>query len=135
MTPFRLLILSALPLLAGAGPAEDAFEKNVRPALAANCYSCHSAASGKSKGGLRVDSRAALLRGGDSGPAIVPGAPEKSLLIRVLAHGEDQVKMPPKGKLPDAVICELADWVKSGAPWPESSPVAPGNSSASSAAL
>jgi hypothetical protein len=108
MTLGHLLILSAMPLLTGAAPTEDGFEKNVRPLLVAHCYSCHSATSGKSKGGLRVASRAALLQGGDSGPAPVPGAPEKSLLLQVLAHSEDHAKMPPRGSCP---IRRSATWL------------------------
>src|SRR3954454_14215823 len=66
----------------------DFFEKKVRPVLADNCFSCHSAAKGKKRAGLLLDSRGSLLKGGDAGPAIVPGDPEKSLLIRAIRHAD-----------------------------------------------
>ena len=94
------------------------FESKVRPLLIERCHECHSAASGKSKGGLRLDSLVAILQGGDSGPALVAGKPEKSLLIQALAHSEEVSGMPPKGKLPDGEIATLTAWVKSGATWP-----------------
>src|SRR6185503_8253565 len=82
----------------------DFFEKKIRPVLADNCYECHSEASTKLKGGLRVDSRAALLQGGDEGSAIVPGKPEVSRLIAAISHRDPELAMPPKKpKLPDAV--------------------------------
>ncbi len=105
------------------GPAALAFfEKRVRPVLAARCYECHGPKS-KARGGLRVDSRAALLRGGDRGPVLVPGRPEESFLIRVLRHDAD-VKMPPKAKLPAREIADLTAWVAAGAAWPEAPAVA-----------
>ena len=70
------------------------------------------------KGGLRLDSRAALLKGGDSGPALVPGQPDKSRLIEAIAYKNVDLQMPPRGKLPDAAIADLTAWVKMGAPWP-----------------
>jgi mono/diheme cytochrome c family protein len=116
----------SLVCLAGAvaGAAEpkpspaalDFFEKRVRPLLAARCYSCHGPDS-KARGGLRVDSLAGLLRGGDHGPALVPGKPEDSLLVSAVNHG-DVVKMP-KNKLPPQEIADLTAWVKMGAPWPD----------------
>jgi cytochrome c553 len=100
------------------GPAAlDFFEKRVRPLLAARCYSCHGPDS-KARGGLRVDSLAGLLRGGDHGPALQPGKPEDSLLISAVNHG-DVVKMPPKTRLPPQEIADLTAWVKMGAPWPD----------------
>jgi hypothetical protein len=101
---------------AGLNQAEF-FEKSVRPLLAENCFACHGPT--KQKGGLRVDSRAALLRGGDSGPAFVPGQPESSRLITAI-HYDGDLRMPPKGKLADEKICVLADWIRMGAAWPES---------------
>jgi hypothetical protein len=96
----------------------DFFEKKIRPVLAERCYSCHSVASGKKKGGLLLDSRAAILKGGDSGPAAIPGDAEKSLLLRAVRYTEE-FKMPPKGKLPDPAIADVADWVRRGLPWPD----------------
>jgi mono/diheme cytochrome c family protein len=96
--------------------AEEFFEKRVRPVLAESCYGCHGPKS--QFAGLRVDSRAALLKGTDTGkPALVPGDPEKSSLIQVLSHA-GPVKMPPQGKLSPAAIEALTTWVKMGAPWP-----------------
>ncbi len=97
--------------------ADEFFEKQVRPLLVKRCYECHSADSKTPEGGLRVDSRAALLAGGDTGPAIVPGKPEKSLLIDAINYGEIY-EMPPDTKMPAAEIAVLTRWIKLGAPWP-----------------
>jgi cytochrome c553 len=94
------------------------FESRIRPALAKYCYECHSAESGKSKGGLRVDSREALLKGGESGPAVVPRSLEKSLLFQAVTSQDKDAQMPPKGRLPDAVIADLRRWIEMGAPDP-----------------
>ena len=111
--------------VAAAAPKETAdaafFENRIRPVLVDNCYECHSATAKEVKGGLRVDSREALLKGGDTGPAVVPGDPTKSLLLRAVRHEEPDRTMPPKKlKLPDAVIADLTTWVKQGAPFPSS---------------
>jgi hypothetical protein len=95
------------------------FESKVRPVLLKHCYECHSTKSAKVKGGLVLDSRDGLRRGGSSGPALVPGRPDESLLIQAVNH--QGMKMPPKGKLPDEVIADLAHWVKIGAPDPRTS--------------
>ncbi len=99
-------------------PAEtEFFEKQVRPVLVEQCYKCHGPE--KQKGSLRVDSRAALLKGTDDGPVIVSGKPDESSFIKSIRH-EGESKMPAKAdKLPDAAIAALAEWVKMGAPWPE----------------
>lgn len=99
----------------GSPAALEFFERNVRPVLARNCYSCHGSA--QELGGLRLDSRAALLRGGSRGPAVLPGHPEQSLLIKAVKH--DGLKMPLGGKLTDSEIAALEKWVSQGAPWPE----------------
>jgi hypothetical protein len=93
------------------------FEKKVRPVLVEHCYSCHSTAV-KQRGGLLLDTRDGLRRGGDSGPALAPGKPAASLFLKVLRHTDDAPKMPPKGKLPETVIADLEAWVKMGAPDP-----------------
>ncbi|MBK8000882.1 MAG: DUF1553 domain-containing protein [Verrucomicrobia bacterium] len=96
------------------------FENKIRPLLADQCYSCHSAKAEKTKGGLRVDSLESLLKGGDSGPALVPGDAEKSLLIKAVRYVDPDLQMPPKGKkLSERQIADLTQWVKAGAPWPE----------------
>lgn len=98
--------------------AVEFFEQKVRPILVERCFACHSQAAGKKKGGLVLDSRAALLRGGDSGPAVVPGQPDKSLLFHAVRHANSDLKMPPKAKLAEAQIADLAHWIKQGAIWP-----------------
>ena len=107
-----------------AAPAPDPagiefFEKKIRPLLAENCFKCHSSEAEKVKGGLLLDTRDALLKGGDSGPAIVPGDPEKSLLIKAVRYGDENLQMPPKNKkLSIEQIHDLESWVKMGAPDP-----------------
>jgi len=91
------------------------FEKKVRPILIEHCYECHSTESGKTKGGLSLDSRAAVLRGGDNGPALVAGQPDKSLLIEVIRYQNRDLQMPPKSALPAAEVRVLEEWVRQGA--------------------
>ena len=120
MTATNGTSLLALVLLACAGSASrasDDFEKHVRPLLVEKCQSCHGAE--KAKGGLRLDSRAALLKGGDSGPAAVPGKPAESLLVRAIGY-TGELKMPPKGKLSDKEIALLSRWIEDGVAWPDS---------------
>src|SRR6185295_5690775 len=93
------------------------FEKKIRPVLIEKCYSCHSADAKKVKGELLVDSREGLLKGGETGPALVPGDPEKSLLIHALRY-TDELKMPPKNRLAKEVVEDFVAWVKRGAPDP-----------------
>lgn len=90
------------------------FEEQVRPVLAANCFKCHG--EEKQKGELRVDSLNALLAGGESGAAVVPGKPDESLLVEAINH--TSFEMPPEGKLKETEIAALTEWVKIGAPWP-----------------
>ncbi len=92
------------------------FESKVRPILTGNCFECHGPK--KHKGGLRLDSLAAILAGGDQGPAIVPGHPEKSLLVKAIHYEDREFKMPPTKKLAKEQIADLTRWVKMGAPWP-----------------
>ena len=128
LTPFLALLGMAMfsRPVAGDGDAipkptpEQAafFETKIRPLLIESCFSCHS--KDASLGGLRLDSRAAILKGGDTGTSLVAGDPEKSLLIQVVKH-VGKMKMPQGGaKLSDAKIADLAAWVQMGAPWPES---------------
>jgi cytochrome c553 len=97
------------------GPSIKFFEQRIRPLLIERCHKCHS--EKKQRGELRLDSLQALLNGGESGASIVPGAPEKSLLIQAVQYREE-LKMPPKKRLSDREIADLAAWVKMGAPWP-----------------
>ncbi|MBT4692827.1 MAG: DUF1549 domain-containing protein, partial [Planctomycetaceae bacterium] len=99
-------------------PAQiEAFEKNIRPLLIQHCYECHSADSDKVKGGLLMDSREALLLGGDSGPAIVSKKPQESLMISAVKY--QSYEMPPNGKLSIKEINLLNDWISAGAAWPK----------------
>jgi hypothetical protein len=98
-------------------PGVEFFESKIRPALVENCYSCHSAQAAKKKGGLVLDTKAGALKGGDTGPAVVPGKPDQSLLLAAVAQGGD-LKMPPKKRLPDAVIADFRHWIEMGAPDP-----------------
>jgi uncharacterized protein DUF1549/uncharacterized protein DUF1553/cytochrome c len=102
----------------GAKPdpqAVEFFEKKIRPLLSEQCFACHTGANARGKLDLR--SREKIMAGGELGPAIVPGDPDKSLLIQVVRF-EGTLKMPPKGKLPAQQIQDLTEWVKMGAPWP-----------------
>jgi mono/diheme cytochrome c family protein len=129
----RLVIpLAALLVLTGFQPARAAeppvspqalefFEKQVRPVLVENCQSCHGPK--KQHGDLRLDSRAGILKGGETGPAIVVGEPDKSLLIAAVRQQGD-LKMPPKTRLSAAAIDALANWIRQGAPWPETTDTA-----------
>jgi hypothetical protein len=92
------------------------FESKIRPVLVTHCYECHAADSKIVQGGLLVDSRDGLRKGGDTGAAIVPGKPDESLLIAALRH--NGLKMPPKGKLSDAVLTDFKTWIEMGAPDP-----------------
>src|SRR6266436_9425848 len=99
LTPLLPALLAAPPAPPRSGDAAIAFfEKKIRPLLAGNCYNCHSADT-NSKGGLRVDDRNGLLQGGNGGPAVVPGHPDKSLLIRSVRYTDENLKMPPKVRL------------------------------------
>lgn len=94
---------------------EKFFESKIRPVLASQCGKCHASTAEKLRGGLQVDTREGLRRGGDSGPAIVPGQPEESLLIRAIRYRDKDLKMPPKTRLPDAVVADFEKWIKPGA--------------------
>jgi hypothetical protein len=97
--------------------ATKLFEEKVGPLLVARCYKCHSAEAPKPKGGLRLDSREAALQGGDTGPALVPGKPDQSLLLKGVSWEDPDFKMPPKDKLPAAEAELLRQWIAKGAPW------------------
>ena len=93
------------------------FEKRIRPVLVDKCYSCHSAGAGagKIKGNLALDTREALLKGGDTGPSILPGNPDKSLLIKAIKWTEEEFRMPPKKRLPPEVVADFETWIRKGA--------------------
>ena len=127
---FALAVLAPTSAARAGAPAEtpatdpagvEFFEKKIRPVLAEHCYKCHSAEAqkgGKLKGELLLDTRAGVLNGGDLGAVIIPGDPDKSLLVKALRHTDAKLKMPPRQKLPDAVVADFAQWVKMGAPDP-----------------
>jgi hypothetical protein len=129
------LVLTALGLVAAVAtcspvtavsgaqtPAREGvefFEKKIRPVLVESCYQCHSAQAKKPQGGLLLDSREAMRTGGASGqPAVIPGDPDKSLLIRAIRYADPKLQMPMGGKLPDRVIRDFEEWVRMGAPDP-----------------
>ena len=89
----------------------------MRPLLAEHCYGCHSAKAKKVKAGLLVDSREGLLKGGESGPAVVAGKPEQSRLIEAVRYSSPDLQMPPRGRLSDEQVADLVRWVELGAPW------------------
>lgn len=113
----------ALPLLADEPQEIEFFEVRIRPTLVRHCYECHSQAAQEPKGGLLLDSRDALRTGGDSGPAVVPGDVEQSLLLDALNH--TNFEMPPGKKLPDETIADFAKWIADGAVDPRDAPTNP----------
>ncbi len=96
----------------------DFFEKRVRPLLVQRCFECHSAKAEKLKGGLLLDSREAILAGGDSGPAAIVDDVEKSLIIQAIRYDNENVQMPPAGKMPETEVAVLTEWVRRGMPFP-----------------
>ncbi len=94
------------------------FEKSIRPVLVKECYSCHATTAKKIRGGLTLDTRKGLRDGGETGPALVPGDPKKSLLIKALKHTQDDLKMPPKKKLAAELVADFEKWIAMGAPDP-----------------
>jgi hypothetical protein len=126
----RIMFIVVIAILSGDILAEepaafspgdiDFFEKRVRPLLVQRCYECHASTSQKLRGGLMLDSRDGVLKGGDTGPAAEPGQPTKSLLIEAIRYDSEQIQMPPAGKLPDTEIAILLEWVQRGLPFPKS---------------
>jgi mono/diheme cytochrome c family protein len=120
-TPLLLALSAALALAASGrllAADDDAafYTKSVEPILSERCLGCHGPEKQKAK--LRLDSREAVLKGGKSGPAVVPGKPDDSLLIKAVRYTDDDLKMPPKNKkLSDEQIATLVEWVKRGAPF------------------
>src|SRR5579864_222816 len=112
------LLLPAFPALAqpARDDAETFFESKIRPVLAVTCFRCHGGK--KTNNGLRVDTREALLKGGDSGPAVVPGDPENSLLVQAIGYADEDLQMPPDKRLSDSTVADFAQWVQRGAVWP-----------------
>lgn len=126
-TTTALLLASLAPLsalTAAGGPAISAedlafFETKIRPVLADQCYRCHSSRASRVRGDLLLDTRDGTLNGGETGPAVVPGRPEQSLLLEAIRYENPDLQMPPKGnKLSDEIIADFAEWIRRGAPDP-----------------
>jgi hypothetical protein len=139
--PVLACLVASVTGIASAGLAREAsdqsaidfFEARVRPVLVTRCQGCHG--PDRQEGGLRLDRPEPIFKGGDTGPAVVPGRPEESLLVRAVAY-DDDLKMPQKGKLSGDQIAAIRRWVAIGAPWPAaetSSPVKPARSSVAAA--
>ena len=120
--PLILVCLTAGRPTAAEVDAKGAafFERHIRPLLVEHCYRCHSSTAKNVRGGLRLDSRVAWQRGGDSGPAVIPGSPKESLLIRAVRYEDPALEMPPKEKLSDREIALFIQWVQMGSPDPRS---------------
>lgn len=117
----KSVLLILMLLMATTASAQDAvglafFEKKIRPVLVQHCYKCHAADAKNIRGGLLLDTESGTHKGGDSGPAVVPGEPGKSLLLGSIKY--DDYEMPPSGKLPDSVIADFEKWINMGAPDP-----------------
>lgn len=116
-----LLLATALAPLFSRGadePSDRHFLERVKPLLDSRCVSCHGPE--KQKGKLRLDSRDAVVRGGEQGPALVPGQPAESLLLLAVMHSKPELEMPPKERLTTADVAVLERWIRDGAPWPDS---------------
>lgn len=121
---FFLIVLCVTPLCGEDTSAEiEFFEKRIRPVLVTQCYECHSSIAADIKGGLSLDSRAAIRKGGNSGPAVVPGNLAESLLYSAIQH--DAFEMPPEEKLPSKIIQDFKHWIESGAADPRDRPPKP----------
>src|SRR5260370_25525620 len=112
----------AYAALSASAATGDFFETSIRPVLAKNCFACHATSA---MGGLQLDSREHLQKGGNDGPVVIPGDPDKSLLIQAVRRTHARIKMPPQGNLTHHEIDKLANWVKTGAVWPDTAPVLP----------
>ena len=128
--PFSHIILVTLVTLTSVSSMADErqklFEEQIRPVLAKRCYSCHSRKAGKQEGGLLLDSRAAIRRGGDQGPAVVPGKPRESLLLLAVSYQNEDLQMPPDRALPEETVRAFRDWIAGGAWDPRDTPAPSG---------
>lgn len=110
-----IFVLSLVGSAMAAEPTEF-FETKIRPVLANKCYACHAASR---MGGLDLTTKAAALKGGNTGPAFVPGQANASLIVRALDHSHERIKMPPGGKLPEQEVADFKAWITAGAAWPD----------------
>jgi hypothetical protein len=121
------LVMLMIPLVTHANGEEglEYFETHIRPLLSEHCYECHSSNAKKRKANLSLDSRVGWQTGGDTGPAIIPGDPENSLLFQAVSHTNGDLEMPPKNRLPDSSIAKLKTWIGMGAPDPRDGDLKP----------
>jgi mono/diheme cytochrome c family protein len=121
---FWMTFLLPLPVRSAEGDGDpegmEFFERRIRPVLVERCYSCHSSEAGEAKGGLLLDTREAIRKGGESGSAVVPHQPQESLLLEAVRY--ESFEMPPDGRLQDEVIADLEKWISRGAPDPRDAP-------------
>ena len=125
LSPIFALFLTIVPAFAQS-PNEEFFETHIRPLFANNCYACHT---DEHMGGLQLDTADHALKGGKSGPVIIPGEPANSLMVKAL-HYDARLKMPPTGRLKDSEIADVETWIKNGAVWPTTTAAAPAPHSA-----
>src|SRR5687768_2707452 len=110
-----IFALSVTTPLAAQTTDVEFFESRIRPVLVQRCYSCHNSKMAAPKGDLILDTKEGLLKGGASGPALVPGNPAESRLLKVLSYTDPLVQMPPSGKLADAILDDFSQWIVKGA--------------------
>ena len=115
-------LLALIPAASMADEGIAFFESKIRPLLAQHCYECHSARAEKVKGGLLLDSREGVMKGGDSGAVLVPGKPDESRLLTAVSYRDSDLQMPPDGKLDEASLALLREWIAMGAPDPRDEP-------------
>ena len=130
ITPFLLVAIQATTTVAQTAtqPAPEAvefFEKQIRPVLVEHCYECHSATANELEGGLMLDNRAAMEKGGDNGKIVVVGKPDSSRLLTAIRYQDENLQMPPAGKLSDAVLADFEQWIRTGAIDPRDGPAPP----------
>jgi hypothetical protein len=114
-------LLVLVTVLQGDAEGVAFFEKKIRPVLVERCYECHSAQAKRLKGSLYLDSKEGVLKGGDVGPGLVPGQPDKSLILKALKWQDSDLRMPPKQKLPPEIVADFEAWITMGAPDPRTS--------------
>lgn len=116
-----LILFTALAVAGDMTPDQRAFfEQKIRPVLVKQCYECHSQASKKIGGKLLLDAPSEMIAGGESGPAVIPGKPDESLIVQAVRY--DGLEMPPKKRLPESIVNDFVEWVKRGAPDPRTEP-------------
>ena len=125
-----LIASFVLPLYCQTPAGTELFEKEIRPVFVAKCYGCHSSKLKSPMGGLVLDTKAGLKKGGNGGPVIAAGSPASSRLLQALTYNQTELRMPPSGKLPDEKVAAFEKWIAAGAPdpredAPESSNAAP----------